>query len=270
MTIQPHIRRVYGPTLTVATLIALAGWQTPAAAQRNSLFGGRRAAPAPAQMPMTQPASDTPATALTGPVIAARTLSAEKRPEPELNATLLRVSPFAVAAPEPETFEVHDLITIIIRESKTATTDSKSESKKDWKLESELSKWLRLSDHHGIVPAAFPEGSPAVAFDFKDDYGGEGKYDRKDELTTRITARVIDVKPNGNLVLEANKSITIDDEGYEITLTGVCRSVDVTPENTLLSTQIAEPEINVAHTGAVRDATRRGWLKRGLDFFRPF
>ncbi len=265
MTNQGRIRLVHGPTLTVATLIALAGWQTPAAAQRNSLFGGRRAAPSAAQVPTTQPA-----TALTGPVIAARALSAEQRPQPESNATLLRVSPFAVAPLEPETFEVHDLITIIIRESKTATSDSKSKSEKEWTLESELSKWLRLSDHHGIVPAAFPEGSPAVAFDFKDDYSGKGKYDRKDELTTRITGRVIDVKPNGNLVLEASKAITIDDEGYTITLTGVCRGEDVSPQNTLLSTQIAEPDISVMHTGAVRDATRRGWLKRGLDYFRPF
>ena len=120
------------------------------------------------------------------------------------------------------------------------------------------------------MPAIFSAGNPAAEFDFKNDYGGDGKYDRKDELTTRVTARVIDVKPNGNLVLEATKSITIDEEGYIITLVGECRGRDVTPENTVLSTQIAEPEISVRHSGALRDATRRGWLMRTFDFLRPF
>jgi len=242
----------------VICTLGLTSW--PAIAQTNSCFRGNRLRPAAHPAPTTQPARGMPA----------RAVSRTREPAPKPNATLLRVSPIAVAVPEPELIAVHDLITIIIRESKTATSDSKMEQKKDWTLESELSKWIRLGDHHGLVPAALPEGAPAVAFDFKDDYKGDGKYDRKDELTTRITARVIDVKPNGNLVLEARKDITIDSEGYSITLTGVCRGDDVTAENTVLSTQLAEPEIDVQHTGAVRDASRRGWLKRALDFLHPF
>jgi flagellar L-ring protein precursor FlgH len=236
----------------------------PAAAQRNSLFGGSRSR-AVGTVPTTQPAGSI----RQGELGARASLQAE-RVEPRPNATLLRLSPFAVAKPEPQKIKVHDLITIIIRESKTATTDSKMQSKKDWKLDAELSKWLRLSDKHGVVPAGFEAGNPSVVFDLKNDYGGDGKYDRKDELTTRVTARVADVKPNGNLVLEATKQITIDDEGYTITLTGECRGQDVNPDNTILSTQIAGPEINVQHTGTVRDATRRGWLMRALDLLRPF
>jgi len=254
----------------VLALACVTQWGgSPAAAQNNSLLGANRqltadVRPAPSSQPALGPPS-TPAQAL-----AVRgTLEAE-RPVLKPNATLLKVSPIAVDVPEPAKIRVHDLVTIIIRESKTATTDSKLESKKDWTLESELKKWLRLSDRHGIVPAKFSQGNPALSLDWKDDYSGDGKYDRRDELTTRITATVIDVKPNGNLVLEATKQIRVDDEGYTITLTGECRSRDVTPENTILSTQIARPEINVQHTGAVRDAARRGWLKRGLDWLRPF
>ncbi len=165
---------------------------------------------------------------------------------------------------------MHDLVTIIIRESKTAKTDSKLESKKDWKLDSSLDEWIRFSDAHGLVPAEFPAGTPAVLFKYNNDYQGDGKYNRKDELTTRVTARVIDVKPNGNLVLEATKQITMDDDGYTITLTGECRVDDVTADNTVLSTQVADPVIDVQHTGAVRDATRRGWIQRALDLIRLF
>ncbi len=252
-------------TLTLVLLATTAG---PATAQGNSLLGGGQRTGQPRQVPTTQPA--THPTALTGTVMAARVISQEQRPEPKPNSTLLNVSPFAVHMPDPEVIGVNDLITIIIRESKKATSDSKMESKKDWKFEAELKKWVRLSDDHGIVPAIFSAGNPAAEFELKNDYGGDGKYDRKDELTTRVTARVIDVKPNGNIVLESTKSIMIDEEGYVITLVGECRGRDVTPENTVLSTQIAEPEISVQHSGALRDATRRGWLMRTFDFLRPF
>jgi flagellar L-ring protein FlgH len=249
------------PALLTCTLI----FAVPAVAQNNSLLGngqrGETAAPA-------TPAA-SPGTVAVAPANGREAHPAE-RPEGRNNATLLRYSPYAVAKPETQKIKVNDLLTIIVRESKTATTDSKLETKKDWALDSSLSKWIRLSDKHGIVPANMTAGNPAATFDFKNDYKGDGKYDRKDELTTRLTAKVIDVKPNGNLVVEATKLITIDDEGYTITLTGECRSRDVTPDNTLLSTQVANPEIIVSHTGAVRDATRRGWLMRALDLFRPF
>jgi len=253
-----------GKRLAGVVLLALAA--STAVAQNNSLFGGgRRGAGEGRPVATSQPATGTWA----GGQSARGTLNAD-RIAAKSNAALLRVSPIAIEVPDPDKIRVHDLVTIIIRESKTATTDSKMESKKDWTLESELAKWIRLSDKHGIVPAKLTQGNPAVAFDWKNDYSGDGKYDRRDELTTRITAQVIDVKPNGNLVLEATKQITIDDEGYTITLTGECRTKDIGADNTILSTQIAGPQINVQHTGAVRDATRRGWLMRGLDWLRPF
>jgi flagellar L-ring protein precursor FlgH len=267
--------RLYSILMAV---IVTAGWLAPAAAQNNSLFGGgRRAQPTghpdgvpPAQrVPTTQPATPPPAGAVTPAVMRSRQTSAENMPDATENVTLLTVSPIAVQLPEAEEVAINDFVTIIVRESKTATSDAKTESKKDWSLESELSKWLKLSDKNNLVPALFEHGNPAIEFEFKHDYGADGKYDRRDELVTRITARVIDVKPNGNLVLEATKSIYIDEDGYTIALTGACRSRDVTPANTILSTQLHGLDVQVRHTGSVRDATRRGWLVRMFDFLRP-
>jgi flagellar L-ring protein precursor FlgH len=238
-----------------------------AGAQSNSLLGaGPRANNT--TPPAGPPAAEAEAGLAAG--VSVRASFPLEHGAPKQNAVLLQMSPFAVPKPESIKIKVHDLITIIVRESKTATTDSKLESKKNWSLDSSLDKWIRLSDAHGIVPAKLEAGKPGVLFDFKNDYKGNGKYDRKDELTTRITATVIDVKPNGTLVLEAKKSIVIDEDGYTITLTGICRGADILPDNTVLSTQMAEPAINVQHCGAVRDATRRGWIMRGLDFLHPF
>jgi len=256
---------VRGWLLAVGALWGLAAWPVAAGAQTNSLFNAR---PKPA--PTSQPAAVQAATPWHGTAPAALPTMQNDRLITRPNATLLRVSPLAVAPPEAEKIGVSSWITVVVLESKTATSDSTLESKKDWTFDAELKKWLRLSDEHGVVPAKLEGGNPAAGLDLKNDYKGDGKYDRKDSLTTRIEAQVVDVKPNGSLVIAANKSITVDEEGYTITLTGECRSQDVTAQNTVLSTQIGDMRIEVQHHGAVRDAARRGWLMRGLDFIRPF
>ena len=185
------------------------------------------------------------------------------------NPNLLAVSPIAVAAPEAKKFKVHDLVTIIVRQTKETASDANLKSEKDWKLEAELAKWIQLSDKHGVVPATLPQGNPAVDFDFTNEYEGKGSQGRKDSLTTRITAEIIDVKPNGNLVIEATSRIKVDEGEQVMTLTGTCRSDDVSAQNTVLSTQLAQLTIESENTGAVRDATRRGWLMRAFDLLRP-
>ena len=85
-----------------------------------------------------------------------------------------------------------------------------------------------------------------------------------------MTARILDIKPNGNLVLEAEATQQFDDEVSLMTLTGVCRSSDVTPDNTVLSTQVADLSVKVKNTGAVRDGSNRGWLHRIIDVTKPW
>jgi flagellar basal body L-ring protein FlgH len=257
--------------IRVTVLACLAGATRWTLGQNNSLLGsGRGNGTTGRGWATSRPAAaDSGAGAFDTAVDARATLKAD-RPDPQPNGLLLRWSPLAIKSPDQEKIKVHDLVTIIVRESKIAKTDSKLESKKDWNLDSSLDEWIRFSNAHGLVPAQFSQGNPSAKFNFLNDYKGDGKYDRKDELTTRVTAQVIDVKPNGNLVLEATKQIMMDDDGYTISLTGECRAQDVTPDNTVLSTQIADPVIDVQHTGAVRDATRRGWIQRALDLLRLF
>lgn len=255
-------RRTSVSAQRVLAVLAALGSPALCTAQNNSLFRpapALRAAPAqpvPAQAPAPGAQQAAPASPA-GPAMG-------QAPNP----VLLQLSPIAVSMPEPEKIKVHDLVTIIIREDKRSTTDAKLESDKEWKIDSELSKWLRIHNHK-LAPQVFPEGAPGVQFDHKDEYDGEGKVERRDSLNTRITAQVIDVKPNGTLILEAKKEIKVDEETQTYTLTGICRGQDVTAQNTVLSTQLADLQVTVEHSGAARDAARRGWIKRLADFLRP-
>ena len=232
-----------------------------AAAQSNSLLGGP-AAPRPPQ-PAAQPAGDAPVLLTGAPAATTR----DEGPA-SVNAVLTSASPIAVVAPPLRKTQVHDLVTIVVREDKRAVSDAKLTSQKKWELDAELSRWLRLNKHH-LVGQDFDVPRPGAEFDFENKYRGSGKVDRVDSLVTRITAQVIDVKPNGNLVLEARKTIKMDEETQVVTLTGTCRSIDLTAQNTVLSTQVADLHVDVQHTGAARDAARRGWLMKAFDFLRP-
>ena len=271
----------------VVAIFSLLVVTSVAVGQNNSLFGAnRRSVSGRRQSPTTQPAAPVEvqeaggaargaapveiANAVDDRVVEARATLQADRPERRPNAVLLAVSPFAVPVKEPEKIRVNDFVTVIVRESKTAVTNAKLESKKDWKLDSVLSRWICFNSKQGSSRRRQPDGSPATTFTYYNDYKGDGTYNRNDALTTRITARVIDVKPNGNLVLEGKDEIRWDDEGYTITLVGECRSKDVTPENTVLSTQITNRQVVVKSHGAVRDGTKRGWIQKGLDFFGLF
>jgi flagellar L-ring protein precursor FlgH len=170
-------------------------------------------------------------------------------------------------------FKVHDLITIIVRQQKKYTADGILDNKDKWNIAGKLSDWFHFYPNSPIKNLGsdkLSNGDPGFKFDYDNKYKLESTNDRQDAFSTRIEATVIDVKPNGNMVLEAKLREQHDDEEFTITLTGTCRSEDVTPDNAILSTQVAELVLVEKNTGAVRDATKRGFIPRILDFAKPF
>lgn len=181
------------------------------------------------------------------------------------------VSMIAIPPTEPRRFKPNDLITIIVRQNKQYQADSRYNRQKRWNFQGKLTDWIKFHDGvRHLGSASFTRGEPGIKFDLTDRDQNDGQFERRDQFVTRLQARVIDVKPNGNLVLEATSQQQHDEEVFEITLTGVCRSDDVTPDNSILSTQIADLVLKERNKGAVRDSTKRGWGRQILDFARPF
>jgi flagellar L-ring protein precursor FlgH len=187
----------------------------------------------------------------------------------EGNPTLETHSLIAVRVNPPKTFMVHDLITVIVRQQSRYESDGSLDNKRRFEIESTLDAFIKFVDG-GIGAATFRRGNPNIKYKYYDKVKNEVDKEREDLFTTRITAEIIDVKPNGTLVLQARSKQRFENETVEMTLTGVCRSVDVTPDNTVLSTQLADLNVMVKNGGAVRDGSKRGWLQRILDFVRPF
>jgi flagellar L-ring protein precursor FlgH len=179
-------------------------------------------------------------------------------------------SAMAVAEQQPRVMKKHDMVTIIVREesqaSATGTTDLKKSADFDAKIDSYVKMNLSKLQLQSVTPTNALELKAEGSRNFK----GESQVDRTDTFTARIGAEVIDVKPNGTLILQAKKHIKTDEEEQEFILTGTCRAEDIQPDNTVVSNQLNDLDVHKVTKGAARDGTKRGLIPRLLDAFSPF
>ena len=86
---------------------------------------------------------------------------------------------------------------------------------------------------------------------------GSGTTSRQTTLTTTLTARVTHVLVNGNLVIEGTRNLNVNSENQIIRVRGVIRPTDLDTTNSVLSSRLAQMEIQVNGKGIVNDAIRR-------------
>lgn len=109
-----------------------------------------------------------------------------------------------------------------------------------------------------------------AAGDFSNSFDGDGTTSRRGTLTADITAIVVAVYPNGNMMIEGEREVLINNEKEYLFVSGIVRPEDVLQGNTVLSTVIADAKIEYSGTGVVSDKQRPGWFVRILDFIWPF
>jgi len=101
-------------------------------------------------------------------------------------------------------------------------------------------------------------------------YDGSGKTTREENLRATITAKVIDVIGNGNLLIEGKRNVKVNNEDQIIVLTGTVRTRDISSDNVVNSIYIADARINYSGKGVISDRQRPGWLMGILDVIWPF
>jgi flagellar L-ring protein precursor FlgH len=179
---------------------------------------------------------------------------------------LRALSMMFVEVPEPREFKLHDLITIIIDETSKSESSQSLDTKKDYELSGAINSF---PDLEALLEGRLQtnERSPIVELDVEgeQDFKSEGEAEREDRFVARITAEIIDVKPNGTLVLEASKSVAHGRELKTIVLSGTCREEDVTNANTITSSQLAGLSIVQTTEGEVNKAATKGLIPRVLE-----
>ncbi|MEW6386765.1 MAG: flagellar basal body L-ring protein FlgH [Thermodesulfobacteriota bacterium] len=99
---------------------------------------------------------------------------------------------------------------------------------------------------------------------------GNAKTERQNIVVSYLTAQVIQVLPNRNLVIQGRRHIKINNETEIMTLTGIVRPRDISRDNIVPSNRIAEARLVMTGVGVVSDKQRVGWVQRIFDHIWPF
>jgi flagellar L-ring protein precursor FlgH len=148
---------------------------------------------------------------------------------------------------------VNDLVTIRVVESLSATGSAESNVGKN-----------------GSASAGFPgrigsELSRILPMSTSTSFSGSGGTTRTTELFATLTARVTEILPSGDLVVEGVREVNINGDRSVVVLSGVIRSTDIQPGNVVLSTQVGQLRIQSLSAGLMRDSLTPGWLVRVLN-----
>jgi len=161
---------------------------------------------------------------------------------------------------------VGDLITVNLVEATSGSKDANSEVKKSQDVSVANPTILGstpLFNVPGIVPLASNSGNTlAATLSSSNAFKGEGTADQSNNLTGSVTVTVVEVLPNGYLMVRGEKRIGINQGNEYVKLSGIVRPSDITSENTVESTKIGDATILYVGDGQVADSSVMGWLAK--------
>jgi flagellar L-ring protein FlgH len=157
---------------------------------------------------------------------------------------------------------VGDIVTINVVESATASKNATTKTSKQSDLAAGWTGVLKKISGDWI--------GGEVKADMANNFDGKGETTRSSQLAAYITAQVIQVLPNGYLVIHGSRHVRVNNENQIINVQGVIRTEDINSSNIVLSTYIADARIELIGEGVISDKQRPGWMARVLDWVWPF
>ncbi|MBF0461297.1 MAG: flagellar basal body L-ring protein FlgH [Magnetococcales bacterium] len=159
---------------------------------------------------------------------------------------------------------IGDIITVQVVENSNATREAKTDLTRTVNDQVGLSGALSPNSLFGAklpgaVGAALTGGTTN-----QNQFSGDGKTQRNSGLTATVSCVIIEVMSNGNLRVSGRQDITVNNENQYIFLSGVIRPEDITPQNTVTSSQMADSRIEYGGEGDVADQQRDSWISRAL------
>ena len=213
----------------------------------------------------TVPVAPAPPPAVAGPPVAAghEAVGVWGPRRPRLVA---EVSMTHISLPPPRVIAVHDILTILVDEKSEVAVRSRFDRRRNLTLDADIGDWVRLADIGRLfLGPATTVGELTGGLQLQND----GRGIDTEAVRYRIAAEVVDVLPNGNLVLEARKTIVSNRDRWEYTLTGTIPAEKVNRDLTAVSEDVAALTIEKRSAGRIPRSSGRGWAVRIIDAVWP-
>ncbi|BCG48900.1 Flagellar L-ring protein FlgH [Citrifermentans bremense] len=160
-----------------------------------------------------------------------------------------------------------DIITVLISENASASKKASTGTSRGSSISGGIPKLLGL-ETTGIRNWA--DLAQLLSASYGSKFDGSGSTSREETLQATLSAKVIDVIPNGNLLIEGRRNVRVNNEDQIIVLTGTVRGRDVSADNTVSSALVADAKIAYSGKGIISDRQKPGWLLNVLDKVWPF
>jgi flagellar L-ring protein FlgH len=168
----------------------------------------------------------------------------------------------------------NDIVTVKIIESSKASDSASTNASKKTSASAGVSSMFGFESGDSInktFPSyRTPTPSSLLSASMDNSFNGAGATTRQGTLIAMITAVVTKVLPNGNLVIQGSREVTINSEKQVISVKGIIRPKDIGPDNTILSTAIAQAELKYGGRGFLSEKQREGWGMRIFNWVWPF
>lgn len=166
--------------------------------------------------------------------------------------------------------KIGDILTITVSEESKASKTATTQTTRD--------KTYAASMNFAGVAAGAPVTTNPIGGasmnpldgDFKHGFSGSGVTSKTDSMSAYMTATVVNIAPNGNLIIRGSRWTQVNNEMQQIVVEGVVRPADITRNNTVLSQSIAEAKIFFVGKGPVTQHQKPGWALQLFDLVSPF
>ena len=156
--------------------------------------------------------------------------------------------------------QVGDIITIQLVERTAATKSNAAGTQRDGNI--------------GLTP---PSTGPLSLFNPSDiamgggqQFKGKGDASQSNALSGEVSVTVAAVYPNGTMLVKGEKFLTLNRGDERVQISGIVRAIDISPDNRVLSTRVADATIRYVGKGEIARASRQGWLQRFFSMISPF
>lgn len=143
---------------------------------------------------------------------------------------------------------LNDIVTVVVSVQTTAAQSGSVDSGRDFSTNSAITGLAGMLSTKGTNPLIAAQSSTALK--------GSGATNSSTAFTTSLSGQVIDVLPNGNLVIEAHRQIDMNNQHEEVIVRGVARPGDITPTNMVASTSLGALQIELKGKGIISDSVR--------------
>lgn len=205
-------------------------------------------------------ATNVPQTILTQPT-SVRPIAAQ--PAVQANGSIYQASNARALFEDRLARHLGDNITVLIEEQVTASTKSANKAERTGDNTTAIAAGANSQTFKDILSGLNLSTTSSSKHD------GKGEANSTNSFSGQVTAQVVDVLPNGNLVVAGEKQVNIRGEISYLRVSGVVNPSDVKTGNVVSSTRLAEARIEEMGTGTIASADRAGWLQRFFFSFLP-